>query len=242
MMSRFFIELKKTKRTGVIPIMLLVSLVGAFYTYAFIALQKETLLSLDLTFSQMLLTQASSFVMVINLFQIVLVKSIIYNMDYRGNAVKKMYMLPVKIHGIYLSKLAICVIALFICILIEYIALFMIGRFVFPLEILDISEFIIFAFYTFISSLPSLTFMLLIASRNENIWTVIGIGVVGFLSGMTMAMGKGILFLLNPFVLILKPSISSVIEPQMLNLVISITESIIFTLGGVFLAEKIFYE
>ena len=241
-MSRFFIELKKTKRTGVIPIMLLVSLVGAFYTYAFIALQKETLLSLDLTFSEMLLTQASSFVMVINLFGIVLVTSIIYNMEYRGNAVKKMYMLPVKIHGIYLSKLAICVIALFICILIEYIALFMIGRFVFPLEILDISEFIIFAFYTFISSLPSLTFMLLIASRNENIWTVIGIGVVGFLSGMTMAMGNGIFFLLNPFVLILKPSISSVIEPQMLNLVISITESIIFTLGGVFLAEKTFYE
>lgn len=241
-MSGFFIELKKTKRTGVIPIMLLVSLVGAFYTYAFIALQKETLLSLDLTFSEMLLTQASSFVMVINLFGIVLVTSIIYNMEYRGNAVKKMYMLPVKIHGIYLSKLAICVIALFICILIEYIALFMIGRFVFPLEILDISEFIIFAFYTFISSLPSLTFMLLIASRNENIWTVIGIGVVGFLSGMTMAMGNGIFFLLNPFVLILKPSISSVIEPQMLNLVISITESIIFTLGGVFLAEKTFYE
>ena len=241
-MSRFFIELKKTKRTGVIPIMLLVSLVGAFYTYAFIALQKETLLSLDLTFSEMLLTQASSFVMVINLFGIVLVTSIIYNMEYRGNAVKKMYMLPVKIHGIYLNKLAICVIALFICILIEYIALFMIGRFVFPLEILDISEFIIFVFYTFISSLPSLTFMLLIASRNENIWTVIGIGVVGFLSGMTMAMGNGILFLLNPFVLILKPSISSVIEPQMLNLVISITESIIFTLGGVFLAEKTFYE
>lgn len=241
-MSRFFIELKKTKRTGVIPIMLLVSLVGAFYTYAFIALQKETLLSLDLTFSEMLLTQASSFVMVINLFGIVLVTSIIYNMEYKGNAVKKMYMLPVKIHGIYLCKLAICIIALFICILIEYIALFMIGRFVFPLEILDISEFIIFVFYTFISSLPSLTFMLLIASRNENIWTVIGIGVVGFLSGMTMAMGNGILFLLNPFVLILKPSISSVIEPQMLNLVISITESIIFTLGGVFLAEKTFYE
>ncbi len=241
-MSGLFVEVRKTKRTGVIQIMPLVGILGALYTFAFISLQKETLLGLDLTFSEILLTQASSFVIVLNLFGIILITSIIYNMEYRGNAIKKMYMLPVKIYGIYLNKLTICVLALFACIVMEHIGLYMIGRFVFPSEVLHIADFVMFAFYSFISSLPALTFMLLISSRNENIWIVIGIGVLGFLSGMTMAMGNGVFFLLNPFVLILKPSVNSVIEPQTLNIVISVAESILFTLGGVFLAEKSFYE
>lgn len=241
-MSKLSIEFHKSKRTGVMKIMPLVSVLAVLYTFTFILLQKETLLNLDLTFSEILLTQASSFVMLLNLFGIILLTSIIYNIEYKGNAIKKMYVLPVKIYDIYLSKLLICVVALLTCIIIEHIGLYMIARFIFPSEILNISEFSTFAIYSFASSLPALAFMLMISSRNENIWIVIGIGVLGFLSGMTMAMGNGVFFLLNPFVLILKPSIDSVIEPQTINIIISVTESILFTLGGVFLAEKSFYE
>ncbi|MGL5260436.1 MAG: ABC transporter permease [Lachnospiraceae bacterium] len=241
-MSIFFTEIRKTRRTGVIPIMLIVSFVGILYTYTFLELQKETLLNFDLTITEILLTQASSFVVILNLFAIILVTSIIYNLEHRGNAIKKMYMLPIKIRAIYINKLIICIILLFVCIIIEYFSLLIIGRLLFPLEIITFHEFIVFALYVFTSSLPTLTFMLMISSKSENLWIVIGVGVLGFLSGMTMSMGNGIFFLVNPFVLILKPSISGVIQPQTTNIIISLVESIIFTIGGVYLAEKIFYE
>ena len=241
-MNGFFIEINKGKRTGMMQIMPLVCVLGVLYTFVFISYQKETLLSLDLTFSEMLLTQASSFVIVLNLFGIILMASLIYHMEYCGNAIRKMHMLPIKAYILYLNKLLICLVSLFVSVVMEHVGLFMVARFIFPSEVLHIADFFTFGFYSFVSSLPVLSFMLLISSRNENVWIVIGIGVVGFLSGMTMAMGNGVVFLLNPFVLMLKPSVNSIIEPQALHVAISLASSVLFTLGGVFLAEKSFCE
>ena len=44
-----------------------------------------------------------------------------------------------------------------------------------------------FAAYSFITSMPVLSFMLFISSRFENMWVPLGIGVAGFLSGMALA-------------------------------------------------------
>ncbi len=241
-MRSLFTELKKTKNTGITQIMPFIGILGAIYTFAFILTQKETLLSFGLSLSEMLLTQANSLVLVLNLFGIILIASIIYGIEYRGNAIKKMYMLPVKIYSIYINKLIICTTMLLICIFMEHIALYFIGKFVFGAEILNIWDFILFAGYSFISSLPTLTFMMMISSKSENIWIVIGIGVLGFLSGMTMVMGNSVIFLLNPFVLILKPAINGSSMPSIMIILVSLVQSILFTIGGVFLAEKSFYE
>ena len=44
-----------------------------------------------------------------------------------------------------------------------------------------------FAGYSFLTSMPVLSFMLLISARFENMWVPLGIGVAGFLSGMALA-------------------------------------------------------
>ena len=67
---------------------------------------------------------------------------------------------------------------------------------------------IIFALYSLITAMPALSFMLFIASRFENMWVPLGIGVAGFLSGMALGTSKISLFLTDPFVVILKPAVS----------------------------------
>ena len=54
-----------------------------------------------------LLTQLYGMIMVLNLFGIVVAACMIYNMEFKGSAVKKMYMLPMSVPAMYLCKFLI---------------------------------------------------------------------------------------------------------------------------------------
>lgn len=241
-MMGLFTEIRKTKRTGVVPIMPLVGVLGSCFAFMFLMLQKNTLLSLGISPTEILLTKVNSLVVTLNMFGIIIITSIIYNMEFTGNAVKKMHMLPVTMGGIYLRKFIICVFMFLVCLAIQYCTLFFMGGYFFHEEVFALKDFVSFGTYSFITSLPVLCFMLFISSINQRIWLVIGIGVLGFLSAMAMAMGQNPLFLANPFVLMLKPAIDSVLSPSSTYLVFAGVESLIFILGGFYVAEKSFYQ
>ena len=73
-----------------------------------------------------------------------------------------------------------------------------------------------FAGYSFLTSMPVLSFMLLISSRFENMWVPLGIGVAGFLSGMALANSEVALLLVHPFVIILKPAVAMSAQPDLI--------------------------
>ena len=101
-MKMLAIELRKEKRTGVIPVLLAVGALGALYAFANFLVRKDTLLNLPLEPMDVLLTQLYGMLMVLNMFGIVVAACMIYNMEFKGSAVKKMYMLPVNVPGMYL--------------------------------------------------------------------------------------------------------------------------------------------
>ena len=68
-------------------------------------MRKDTLLNLPLAPMDVLLTQLYGMIMVLNLFGIVVATCMIYNMEFKGSAVKKMYMLPVSVPVMYLCLL-----------------------------------------------------------------------------------------------------------------------------------------
>ncbi len=103
-MRMLAIELRKEKRTGVIPVLLAVGALGALYALANFLVRKDTLLNLPLEPMDVLLTQLYGMLMVLNMFGIVVAACMIYNMEFKGSAVKKMYMLPVNVPGMYLCK------------------------------------------------------------------------------------------------------------------------------------------
>ena len=89
-MRTFTIELRKEKRTGVILLMLMVGILGAAYAFVFFLVRKDTLLNLPLAPMDVLLTQLYGMIMVLNMFGIIIAACMVYNMEFKGSAIKKM--------------------------------------------------------------------------------------------------------------------------------------------------------
>lgn len=241
-MNMLSIELKKEKRTGVIPILLAVGILGAAYAFVNFLVRKDTLLNLPLAPMDVLLTQLFGMIMVLNLFGIVVAACMVYNMEFKGNAVKKMYILPMSVPGMYLCKFLILTLTLLAAIVLQNLALMKIGMTDLPQGTFDMGTLIRFAGYSFVTSIPVLSFMLLISSRFENMWVPLGVGVAGFLSGMALA-NSGLAFLIvHPFVVMLKPAVAMSAQPDMNVILVAVMESLLFLAVGLWLAKNKHYE
>ncbi len=241
-MSTLAIELRKEKRTGVIPVLLAVGILGAAYAFVNFLVRKDTLLNLPLAPMDVLLTQLYGMIMILNMFGIIVAACLIYNMEFKGNAVKKIYMLPTSVPGMYFCKFLILTVLLLIATAIQNLALARIGMADLPRGTFVINTLIGFAAYSFITSMPVLSFTLLISSRFENMWVPLGVGVAGFLSGMALATSKSALLLIHPFVVMLKPAVAMSAQPDSAVIIVSVVETIIFLIAGLWMAKHLRYE
>ena len=241
-MNALMIELRKEKRTGVIPVLFAVGVLGAAYAFVNFMVRKETLLNLPLNPMDILLTQLYGMIMVLNLFGVVVFACIIYNMEFKGNAVKKMYMLPVSVPPMYLSKFIILTVMLLFAVTLENAALARIGMVELPRGDFDMKTMIAFSLYSFITTMPTLSFMLLVASRFENMWVPLGVGVAGFLSGMALATSDAALLMVHPFVVMLKPAVAMSAQPNLSATVVSVVETVLFLGAGLWMAKRLRYE
>ena len=241
-MKTLVIELRKEKRTGVIPVLLAVGVLGATYAFVNFFVRKDTLLNLPLDPMDVLLTQLYGMIMVLNLFGIVVATCMIHNMEFKGSAVKKMYMLPVSVSAMYLCKFLILTAIFFGAIVLQNLILAQIGMTYLPEGAFEMGMLVRFAGYSFLTSMPVLSFMLLISSRFENMWVSLGIGVAGFLSGMALANSGLTLLLVHPFVVILKPAVAMSAQPDPMVTFVALAETLLFLAVGLWLAKYRRYE
>lgn len=176
-MNTLLIELKKCKRSGVILTMLTMGVVGALYGVTYFILRKNSLLSLPVPPMVILLSQVYGLIMVINMFAVIVATCIIYNIEHRGNAIKNIYMLPIKVTHIYASKFLIIIVLFFICIVTQNMAMGAIGMNFLEAGTFDPIKLLSFTLNSFITSLPVMSLMLFVSSRCENMWTTLGVGV-----------------------------------------------------------------
>ena len=184
-----------------------------------------------------LLTQLYGMIMILNMFGIVVAACMIYNMEFQGGAIKKMYMLPVRMSEIYLCKFLILTVLLLIAVALQNLALVKIGITDLPHGTFEIRMPLQFAVYSFLTSMPVLSFMLLISSRFENMWIPLGIGVAGFLSGMALANSDSYFLMAHPFVVMLKPAVAMSAQPNEIALRIAVLETLLFLAVGLWMAE-----
>lgn len=241
-MNVLSIELRKEKRTGVIPVLLAVGVLGAAYAFVNFLVRKDTLLNLPLAPMDVLLTQLYGVIMILNLFGIVVATCMIYNMEFKGSAIKKMYMLPMSVPAMYLCKFLILTVLFLVAIVLQNLALVQIGVTDLPEGAFEIGTLVRFAGYSFLTSMPVLSFMLLISSRFENMWIPLGVGVAGFLSGMALANSNLAILMVHPFVLMLKPAVAMSAQPDMTVTVVSLIETILFLAIALWLAKSKRYE
>lgn len=241
-MSTLAIELRKGKRTGVFAVLPVVGILGAAYAFVNFLVRKDTLLSLSLDPMDVLLTQLYGMIMILNMFGIVVAACMIYNMEFKGNAVKKIYMLPTSVSGMYFSKFLILTALLLLAIAIQNLALAQIGMADLPQGTFQMKTLVAFAAYSFVTSMPVLSFMLLISSRFENMWVPLGVGVAGFLSGMALATSNADLLMVHPFVVMLKPAVAMSARPDSAVIVVSLAETLLFLISGLWMAKHLHYE
>ena len=214
-MRNLTIELKKCKHTGILEVLPILGLLGALYAFANFTVRKDVLLNLPLPPMDVLLTQLYGMIMVLNMFGIIVATTLTYNIEFQGSAIKKMYMLPFKTSSIFKNKFYILFVLLAVCIVLQNGALCIIGN--------------IF--------LPSGTFDLLTLVKYT-----LGIGVAGFFSGMAMSLSDIAIFLINPFVLMMKPAVASTASIDMKVLILGFVETIIFFMVGWYLGKIKHYE
>lgn len=241
-MNMLIIEFRKEKRTGVVPLLLSVGVLGAGYAFINFIVRKDTLLNLPFAPMDVLLTQLYGMIMVLNMFGIVVAACMVYNMEFKGSAVKKMYMLPVSVLKMYLCKFLILTVFLLIAIVLQNLALLKIGISDLPQGTFEMESLLKFTAYSFITSMPTLSFMLLASSRFENMWMPLGIGVAGFLSGMALANSDMKLLLIHPFIVMLKPAVAMSAQPDNGVAMIALTETFLFLLMGLWMAKYLRYE
>jgi hypothetical protein len=241
-MRTLAIELRKEKRTGLIPVLLAVGILGSAYAFVNFLVRKDTLLNLPLAPMDVLLTQLYGMIMILNMFAIVVAACLVYNMEFKGNAVKKMYMLPISVPAMYFCKFLIITVMFMVAVALQNLALAQIGMTDLPQETFELGTLITFAAYSFITSMPVLSFMLLISSRFENMWVTLGVGVAGFLSGMALATSDMWLLLIHPFVVMLKPAVAMSAQPDLAVTIVSVIETVLFLGAGLWMAKNLRYE
>ena len=241
-MRALVIELRKEKRTGVIPVLLAVGILGAAYAFVNFLVRKDTLLNLPLAPMDVLLTQLYGMIMILNLFGIVVAACMVYNMEFKGSAIKKMYMLPMSVPGMYLCKFLILTVMLFVAVALENLALMKIGMSDLPQGAFEMGTLLRFTAYSFITSMPVLSFMVLISSRFENMWVPLGVGVAGFLSGMALASSAAAVLMVHPFIVMFKPAVAMSAKPDMLVVLFALIEMLLFLGVGLWMAKNLRYE
>lgn len=241
-MNALWVELRKEKRTGVISVLPTVGILGAAYAFVSFIVRKDTLLSLPLAPMDVLLTQLYGMIVVLNMFGIVVASCMAYNMEFKGNAVKKMYMLPMSVPGMFLCKYLILTVMLMAAVALQNVALAKIGMTDLPQGSFEMMSVVCFAAYSFITSMPVLAFMLLISSRFENMWVPLGAGVAGFLSGMALANSDVDLMMAHPFVVMLKPAVAMSAQPDGIVIIVSLMETFLFLTVGLWTAKNLRFE
>ena len=241
-MRALVIELRKEKRTGIIPLLPAVGILGAAYAFVNFLVRKDTLLGLPLAPMDVLLTQLYGMIMILNLFGIVVAACMVFHLEFKGSAIKKMYMLPMSVPGMYLCKFLILTVMLFVAVALENLALMKIGQNCLPQGTFEMGTLLRFTAYSFLTSMPVLSFMVLISSRFKNMWIPLGVGVAGFLSGMALAPSAAAVLMVHPFIVMFKPAVAMSAQPDMLVVIFAQIETLLFLGLGLWMAKNLRYE
>lgn len=241
-MTTLAVELRKEKRTGVAAVLLIVGVLGAAYAFVNFWVRKDTLLSLPMAPMDILLTQLYGVIMILNMFGIIVSACMIYHIEFQGAAIKKMYLLPVSVWGFYVWKFLILTVMLFAAVVLQQLALLKIGVDDLPQGAFSLGTLIVFGGYSFLTSMPVLSLMLLVSSRFENMWVPLGVGVAGFLTGMALGASNAGAALLDPFVIMLRPAVSMSAQPDRFVVGIAVLETLLFFGLGLWMARNVRYE
>lgn len=240
-MKELGIEVKTCRRSFTLSILPIVGVLGGLYALLNFAMRTTSLLGLDMKPMAILLTQVYGMMMILNMFGIVVSSTMIYAIEFQEHAIKMKCTQPISITRIFFSKSCILFVEFCMVMLIEGCALAIIGNWYLPKGTFEWGLYLQYMSYLWLTSLPVLFFMGCVASYCRNLWVVLGIGVIGFISGIAMSFGMTDLALLNPFVIMFRPTIASDVMIQTHVVLWSCIEVGIFCFGFYGISKNVYF-
>lgn len=168
-MRAMILEIRKSRRSGVLPALPLAGLLGALYALANYLARADSLLKLPLPPMTILLTQLYGMICVLNLFAIVLAASTIWHVEHTGGALRRLRTLPCSLSRAYMGKFMLLAASLALAIALQHAALAWLGRRYLPPGTFDAGQLVRFGLYALLTALPALAAMLLAAFLSENL-------------------------------------------------------------------------
>lgn len=171
------LELRKIRRTGLLPGMLAGGLLAGAFPILNIAVRPDTFLAMQGSPLSILFSQNWSMLGMLNLFFLIIGACILYHMEYADGAMEKMKALPLSQGGMFAAKTLLLWAMSCVVLILELLAMgfcawhwFSATDIILPL----LKEF----GYQFMMLLPACIFMMLISSLCRNLWIALGIGVI----------------------------------------------------------------
>lgn len=174
----FPLELKKVKRTGLIPGFLLGGILAAVFPVINMAVRSELFIGKPGNPIEVLLGENWQMMAMLNVLFIVVGSCLIYHGEFADNAIRKMNALPMRTSALFRGK------ALLVCLLCAFMLIIEGGSIVFcAVRWFALGNAFWLSLgrnlgFSLLLSLPCILLSLLISSVCPNMWVSLGIGVV----------------------------------------------------------------
>ena len=182
------LDMKKTKRTGLIPAFLAGALAASAFPVLNIAFRTELFTSQDLPPVDILLQGNWDMLATFHSFLAILGACILYHTEFANRAIEKLYMLPVSQGKVFFCKNLLLLLLFLPVFLIEDGFLLFCAWHWFPGKDPGLEILLQNTAFSIAAILPVLLLSTLIASLAKNMWVSLGIGVVCmFMGQMTVS-------------------------------------------------------
>lgn len=231
----FLVEFKKIKRTALLPALLLGGILSGAIPIINLLTRSDAFVHLPGDPLEIILNGNWMMMALLNSFLMVLGTCILYHIEFADNAIQRMDSLPIRPSHLFLNKFMLLVFIFFIVFGIEGAALYFCVWKEFSVSYGFLVEVIKQMSYSFLMSLPVLSFMIAISSFLKNMWVTVGIGVIGIFVPQILNCVKGIVEYFPfyfPFHSILVEGISVKIP-----LWVAVFETILFLAVGLVLSK-----
>ncbi len=174
-----YTEFRKLKRTCFFPAFAAGGVLSAAFPVLNMAVRSELFTAINAPAIQILMENNWEMMVMLNLLLLITGACILYHIEYAENGIQKMQALPLREASLFFGKAALLVPAFALMAVIEAASLIFCGaRWFNESAGTLISDAAASLGFAFLLTLPALILSLMISSLCQNMWTMLGIGVL----------------------------------------------------------------
>lgn len=231
----FVLECNKLRRTALLPALFFGGLLSAAFPVVNLLARADSFIHLPNPPLQILVNSNWLMISMLNSFLMILGACIIYHIEFADNAIQHMDSLPIRPSNLFLSKFILLAVAFAFVFILEGASLLLCAWKWFKIPDGFLMDLIKFIAYSYLLSLPVLSIMLAVSSFFKNMWTTVGVGVIGILASQILNNVDSLKYF--PFLMPYQSSLGKGLDPNTILCIVAAAETILFLIVGILLSK-----